>query len=141
MSRNRMATELQKTYDDSYLSCSTAVFYEGQGNEAEATRYWKNALDRICDYHKTQPFPATRGDQAQVDQSLFRAIKELEYQCRERIDILEALRVSRQYDPGNFPGIQPMNTTEGDSVAGVKPGFPFPKHYSEAWEVIETFQS
>lgn len=30
MSRNRMATALQKTYDDSYLSCSTAVFYEGQ---------------------------------------------------------------------------------------------------------------
>lgn len=30
MLRNKAFTVLQKTYDDSYLSCSTAVYYEGQ---------------------------------------------------------------------------------------------------------------
>lgn len=32
MLRNKTGTlaVLQKTYDDSYLSCSTAVYYEGQ---------------------------------------------------------------------------------------------------------------
>lgn len=30
MMRNKALAVLQKTYDDSYLSCSTAVYYEGQ---------------------------------------------------------------------------------------------------------------
>lgn len=30
MLRNKVFTALQKTYDDSYLSCSTAVYYESQ---------------------------------------------------------------------------------------------------------------
>lgn len=30
MSRNKALTVLQKTYDDSYLSCSTAVYHESQ---------------------------------------------------------------------------------------------------------------
>ncbi|KAJ6440866.1 AAA family ATPase [Purpureocillium lavendulum] len=30
MLRNKAFTVLQKTYDDSYLSCSTAVYYESQ---------------------------------------------------------------------------------------------------------------
>jgi hypothetical protein len=30
MMRNKALAGLQKTYDDSYLSCSTAVYYEGQ---------------------------------------------------------------------------------------------------------------
>lgn len=30
MLRNRALAVLQKTYDDSYLSCSTAIYYEGQ---------------------------------------------------------------------------------------------------------------
>lgn len=30
MLRNKGLAVLQKTYDDSYLSCSTAVYYEGQ---------------------------------------------------------------------------------------------------------------
>lgn len=30
MSRNKGLSVLQKTYDDSYLSCSTAVYHESQ---------------------------------------------------------------------------------------------------------------
>lgn len=30
MSRNKALSVLQKTYDDAYLSCSTAVYHESQ---------------------------------------------------------------------------------------------------------------
>lgn len=30
MSRNKALSVLQKTYDDTYLSCSTAVYHESQ---------------------------------------------------------------------------------------------------------------
>lgn len=95
MSRNKGLSVLQKTYDDSYLSCSTAVYHEGQGNELEAMRHWKTALDHIYDHNanKALPLHASRTD---TEKALMEALKELELQCKERIDLLEALQASRE---------------------------------------------
>ncbi|KAF7546904.1 hypothetical protein G7046_g9169 [Stylonectria norvegica] len=100
MLRNRTLAGLQKTYDDSYLSCSTAVYYESQGSEIESMRHWRSALDQIYDYRANRAPPAyvPRTD---TEKALQDALKELELQCKERIDLLEALRMSRQEDSGS----------------------------------------
>ncbi|KAG6018030.1 hypothetical protein E4U54_006932 [Claviceps lovelessii] len=97
MLTNKVFTALQKTYDDSYLSCSTAVYYESQGNEREATRHWKHALDQIYEHRATKT-PPGYGPQTDTERALVEALKQLELQCKERIDLLEALRVSRKDD-------------------------------------------
>ncbi|KAG6004778.1 hypothetical protein E4U21_000778 [Claviceps maximensis] len=97
MLRNRVFTTLQKTYDDSYLSCSTAVYYESQGDETEATRHWKHALEQIYEHRATKE-PQGYGPQTDTERALVEALKQLELQCKERIDLLEALRVSRKDD-------------------------------------------
>lgn len=118
MLRNKALAVLQKTYDDSYLSCSTAVYYESQvsvdyglvvmkhladrrfclqGSEVEAMRHWRSALDQIYDYNANRAPPAyvPRND---TEKALQSALKQLELQCKERIDLLEALRVSRHQE-------------------------------------------
>ncbi|WYZ43022.1 hypothetical protein EsH8_VI_000721 [Colletotrichum jinshuiense] len=94
MSRSRGLAILQKTYDDSYLKCSTAVYYESQGDESEAMRCWKNALDQLNDQRITKVLPnyvvGTETEEALID-----SLRKLEIQCKERIDLLEALRISR----------------------------------------------
>lgn len=61
-----------------------------QSNEAEALRYWKSALERIRDYFTNEVTLTT-----QTEESLSKRLRELEIQCKERIDLLEALRISR----------------------------------------------
>ncbi|KJZ70405.1 hypothetical protein HIM_10209 [Hirsutella minnesotensis 3608] len=95
MLRSKPLTVLQKTYDDSYLSCSTAVYYESQGDEIEAMRHWRNALEQIH-RHRTARSSSTKEPQTDTEKALLDAINQLELQCKERIDLLEALRVSRQ---------------------------------------------
>ncbi|KAF4967087.1 hypothetical protein FSARC_5308 [Fusarium sarcochroum] len=102
MLRNRALAVLQKTYDDSYLSCSTAIYYEGQGSEVEAMRYWRAALDQIYDYNANRAPPAYSA-RTDTERALQDALKELELQCKERIDLLEALRVSRQEEMTSPP--------------------------------------
>ncbi|GAB0131872.1 hypothetical protein EsDP_00000327 [Epichloe bromicola] len=97
MLRNKVFTALQKTYDDSYLSCSTAVYYESQGDETEATRHWKHALEQIYEHRANKATPGY-GPQTDTEKALVEALKQLELQCKERIDLLEALRVSRKED-------------------------------------------
>ncbi|KAG5927341.1 hypothetical protein E4U42_002340 [Claviceps africana] len=97
MLRNKVFTALQKTYDDTYLSCSTAVYYESQGDETEASRHWKHALEQICEHRATKA-PPLYGPQTDTERALVEALKQLELQCKERIDLLEALRVSRKND-------------------------------------------
>ncbi|KID78433.1 uncharacterized protein G6M90_00g042520 [Metarhizium brunneum] len=95
MLRNKVFTALQKTYDDSYLSCSTAVYYESQGDELEAMRHWRHALEQIYEHRATKSVPGY-GPQTDTEKALVEALNQLELQCKERIDLLEALRVSRQ---------------------------------------------
>lgn len=69
-----------------------------KGNEIEAMRHWRGALDQIYDHNanKALPLYTARTD---TEKALIDALKQLELQCKERIDLLEALRVSRQDSP------------------------------------------
>lgn len=95
MLRNSKTSVLQKTYDESYLTCSTAVYYEGQGNEDEAMRCWKLALDQIYDHHANRVAP-NYTPRSETEKALMDSLRRLELQCKERIDLLEALRLSRR---------------------------------------------
>ncbi|KAL7814717.1 AAA domain-containing protein [Trichoderma gracile] len=96
MLSNRDIVALQKIYDHSYLSCSKAVYYEDQGDEIEATRHWRAALRRINEYYASPNAPRLSASYTDTDAALIDALKELELQCKERLDLLEALRLSRE---------------------------------------------
>ncbi|TVY24683.1 Protein SAP1 [Lachnellula hyalina] len=94
MMRNKSASSLQKTYDECYLICSTAVYFEGQGNEAEALRSWRSALDQIY-YHNAYRVPAGYIPRTETEKALKDSLRDMEMQCKERVDLLEALKASR----------------------------------------------
>ncbi|KAL4780235.1 P-loop containing nucleoside triphosphate hydrolase protein [Aspergillus varians] len=95
MMRPKPVSSLQKTYDDCYLICSTAVYFEGQNNEDEALRSWRSALDTIY-YHNAYRLPASYTPSTETERALQESIRQLETQCRERVDLLDALRESRK---------------------------------------------
>ncbi|KIW02800.1 uncharacterized protein PV09_05861 [Verruconis gallopava] len=86
---------MQKTYDDCYLVCSTAVYFETQNNEAEALRSWKNALEQIR-YHNAYRLPAGYTPKSETERALMESLRQMEEQCKERVDLLEALKRSRE---------------------------------------------
>ncbi|KAK6855442.1 EMG1/NEP1 methyltransferase [Apiospora arundinis] len=94
---NKAVSNLQKTYDESYLTCSTAVYYESQGNEKEAMQYWKTALNQISHNSPSKPSYTPKSE---TERALLESLKALETQCKERVDLLEALRISREEDGG-----------------------------------------
>ncbi|UNI17329.1 hypothetical protein JDV02_003682 [Purpureocillium takamizusanense] len=108
MLRNKAFTVLQKTYDDSYLSCSTAVYYESQGDEMEAMRHWRTALEQIYE-HRAKATPGY-GPQTDTEKALVDALRQLELQCKERLDLLEALRASRSEGASPSPGARLSKT-------------------------------
>ncbi|CZS98369.1 probable SAP1-member of the AAA-protein family [Rhynchosporium agropyri] len=95
MMRNKTSSSLQKTYDECYLICSTAVYFEGQGNEAEALRSWRSALDQIY-YHNAYRVPAGYIPRSETEKALKDSLRDMEMQCKERVDLLEALKQSRE---------------------------------------------
>lgn len=95
MMRQKPAAAMQKTYDDCYLVCSTAVYFESQANEAEALRSWRNALDQIY-YFNAYRRPANWAPKTETEKALQASLRELELQCKERVDLLEALKQSRK---------------------------------------------
>ncbi|KIY03156.1 uncharacterized protein Z520_01623 [Fonsecaea multimorphosa CBS 102226] len=95
MLRSKPSSSMQKTYDEAYLQCSTAVFFEGQGNETEALRSWKAALDQIIQY-KAYKLSSNYSPKSETERALYDSLRELEIQCKERVDLLEALKRSRE---------------------------------------------
>src|SRR5277367_1310576 len=115
MMRSKPASSMQKTYDECYLICSTAVYFEGQvwttapgptgtncyslpttqNNEAEALRSWRSALEQIY-YHNAYRMPTTYTPKNETERALQDSLKQLEMQCKERVDLLEALKESRK---------------------------------------------
>ncbi|GLI75926.1 hypothetical protein PoHVEF18_004192 [Penicillium ochrochloron] len=93
--RPRPASSLQKTYDECYLACSTAVYFEGQNNEDEALRSWRSALETVY-HHNARRVPSNYTPKSETERALQDSIRALEVQCRERVDLLEALRESRK---------------------------------------------
>ncbi|KAG9992953.1 AAA-domain-containing protein, partial [Aureobasidium melanogenum] len=95
LGRGKPASSMQKTYDDCYLTCSTAVYFEGKNNEAEALRSWRNALDQIY-YHNAYRMPTGWRPRSETEKALQESLRQMELQCKERVDLLEALRQSRE---------------------------------------------
>ncbi|KAL1594969.1 hypothetical protein SLS59_008520 [Nothophoma quercina] len=89
------ANATQKAYDEAFLACSTAVYFESQQNEKEALRSWKTALDHIY-YHNARRNPTTYRPASETDRALVESLRQLELQCKERVDLLEALKKSRE---------------------------------------------
>ncbi|KAF1830563.1 AAA-domain-containing protein [Decorospora gaudefroyi] len=89
------ANTTQKAYDEAFLACSTAVYFEGQNNEKEALRSWKTALDHIY-YHNSRRNPSTYRPASETERALVESLRQLELQCKERVDLLETLKKSRQ---------------------------------------------
>ncbi|KAL2216178.1 putative AAA family ATPase [Thermoascus aurantiacus ATCC 26904] len=95
MMRSKPSSSMQKTYDECYLICSTAVYFEGQNNEAEALRSWRSALETIY-YHNAYRVPPNYVPKTETEKALQESIRELEMQCKERVALLEALQESRK---------------------------------------------
>lgn len=74
-----------------------------KGDEKEATLCWKNALDQIRIGTAVKKHN-DRAPKSETERTLVQSLKELEAQCKERIDLLEALRLSRQDLNQNAPG-------------------------------------
>ncbi|KAF2176325.1 AAA-domain-containing protein [Zopfia rhizophila CBS 207.26] len=89
------SSSMQKTYDECFLTCSTAVYFESQNNEAEALRSWKTALDQIY-YHNAHRVPSNYRPKSETEKALQDSLHQLELQCKERVDLLEALKRSRE---------------------------------------------
>ncbi|KAI0864664.1 P-loop containing nucleoside triphosphate hydrolase protein [Xylaria cubensis] len=118
----RSLSSLQKTYDESYLKCSTAVYYESQGDEKEATLCWKNALEQIQIGTANKKYN-DRAPKSETERTLIKSLNELEVQCKERIDLLEALRLSRQ-DLTTTNAPDPGTEQEGRGDSPPQPGTP-----------------
>ncbi|KAJ6017381.1 ATPase AAA-type core [Penicillium sp. IBT 35674x] len=121
MMRPRPASSMQKTYDECYLLCSTAVYFEGQNNEEEALRSWRSALETIY-HHNARRVSATYTPKSETEKALQDSIRALEAQCRERVDLLSALRESRKESAEANGGDKASTLTKGRHV----PSLPIP---------------
>ncbi|KAI1820511.1 P-loop containing nucleoside triphosphate hydrolase protein [Xylaria intraflava] len=110
-------SSLQKTYDEGYLKCSTAVYYESQGDEKEAMLCWKNALEQI--QLGAGKKHNERTPRSETERALLESLKKLEFQCQERIDLLEALRLSREElsSPANAHGHKSERNEQNESAS------------------------
>ncbi|SLM37024.1 Vps4 oligomerisation, C-terminal [Lasallia pustulata] len=129
--RTNTASSMQKTYDDCYLICSTAIYFEGQDNEAEALRSWHSALDQIY-YHNAYRVPQNYQPKSETEKALQESLKDMEMQCKERVDLLEALRRSREEvkgtsakpkDGGTMRGRSSLPKTPKESIEQARSGY------------------
>lgn len=73
---------------------SPTVLTPQQNNEAEALRAWRNALDQIY-YHNAYKLPSSYMPRTETEKALQDSLRSMELQCKERVDLLDALRKSR----------------------------------------------
>ncbi|KAF1946735.1 AAA-domain-containing protein [Clathrospora elynae] len=112
------ANTTQKAYDEAFLACSTAVYFEGQNNEKEALRSWKTALDHIY-YHNARRNPSTYRPTSETERALVESLRQLELQCKERVDLLEALKKSREESKESLASVSSDTTAPTPPPHGV----------------------
>lgn len=83
---------------------------------------WKNALDQIRQ-NPTNKRQGTYSPKSETERALLESLRELEVQCKERIDLLEALRISREEDP-TFQFTQSSVGTETSTDGRTNPNTP-----------------
>lgn len=103
---------LQKTYDQSHLICSTAVYYESQGNNDEALRCWRECLSQLHGYNTGGYRPCT-----ETERTLLQSLKMMQDQCQERVDVLQAILMSKEELKNN----QWWNTGNPEETDSIKP--------------------
>ncbi|AEO67757.1 uncharacterized protein THITE_2116768 [Thermothielavioides terrestris NRRL 8126] len=77
-------------------------------------RCWKQALEQIDDHHANRVLPNFT-PRSETEKALVDSLRRLELQCKERIDLLEALRLSRQESAQN--GAPPSESTTEKPIA------------------------
>ncbi|EAT78055.1 hypothetical protein HBI56_198510 [Parastagonospora nodorum] len=123
------ANTTQKAYDEAFLACSTAVYFEGQHNEKEALRSWKTALDHIY-YHNARRNPTSYRPTSSTEKALFESLRQLELQCKERVDLLEALEKSRKDSKESL--VSPSPTPDANAPTPPPHGYPLDSSSSDA---------
>ncbi|ORY15800.1 P-loop containing nucleoside triphosphate hydrolase protein [Clohesyomyces aquaticus] len=135
--RANPSASMQKTYDECFLTCSTAVYFEGQNNEAEALRSWKSALDQIY-YHNAHRVSANYRPRSETERALRESLHQLELQCKERVDLLEALKRSREEAGESLKSPAPGLDTKAESAPTPTPTPPPPPPPHAAHDATET---
>ncbi|KAK5125251.1 hypothetical protein LTR85_000927 [Meristemomyces frigidus] len=132
MMRKSPTSSMQKTYDECYLICSTAIYFEGQNNESEALRAWRNALDQIY-YHNAYKMPSGYAPRTETERALQDSLRAMELQCKERVDLLEALRKSRLEAEEDAKGNGDGPSKSRESLASANVNRPSPNGKSASW--------
>lgn len=92
-------------------------------------RCWKSALDNIHD-HNAHKVTSSYIARSETEKALMESLKKLELQCKERIDLLEALRISREDDANSSP----KTPTNGTMVEYIVPSDSEPRRTpSKGW--------
>nr|POF15275.1 protein sap1 [Quercus suber] len=118
MRKANATSSMQKTYDECYLICSTAIYFEGQ-----------------IYYHNAYKLPSSYVARTETEKALQDSLRAMELQCKERVDLLEALRKSRQEaeeeakengretpskcSESLAPPIKPTSSTDGPAWLGL----------------------
>ena len=71
-------------------------------------RSWRSALDQIY-YHNAYRVPAGYVPRSETEKALKDSLRKMEIQCKERVDLLEALRQSRQDKPPSEASTEASN--------------------------------
>lgn len=88
-------------------------------------RCWKSALDNIHD-HQAHKVTSNYVPKTETEKALIESLKKLELQCKERIDLLEALRISRADDAKS----NPRTPTDGTMTEYINPSDLQPRRIS-----------
>ncbi|KAI5288730.1 hypothetical protein KEM54_004954 [Ascosphaera aggregata] len=103
---NNTASSLQKSYDESHLLCSTAIYFECQNNDDEAIRAWDTAAERIA-YLNSHRIPSNYHPKTPNERHVYETLIRLEKECRERIGLIQSVLRSHDaaalYRPGHHP--------------------------------------
>lgn len=108
---------LQKTYDQAYLTCSTAAYHGSQGNEVEALRYWRDGLGQL----QSQNFSGHR-PRSETERTLIHSLKTMQDQCQEQVELIQALLISRVEAENKGQGLR--NEGAGKSALLTPPPLP-----------------
>lgn len=79
-------------------------------------RCWKSALEQIYDHHANKVLP-NYVPRSETEKALIESLRRLERQCKERIDLLEALRISREDEAT----MGPPSSSSGKLVEYINP--------------------
>ncbi|KAI5837383.1 P-loop containing nucleoside triphosphate hydrolase protein [Morchella snyderi] len=129
---------LQKTYDQSHLIFSTAVYYESQENDDEALRCWRECLSQLRG-HNAGYRPCT-----ETERTLLHSLKIMQDHCQTKVDVLQTMLMSKTNiennqmgkTGGNLERTNPTNPTECAMPSLIPPALPERPHALRASTAI-----